>query len=264
MEGSYGPDSWAHLRRTPLALVMAFSAIGCGDNHRYGYGGYGGYYGGGGPDAGLCSHAGGSGRSCVCVDRPYLVAASMAIDATGALSDLDLALVRADEIAPTSSVTPPAQGTPGASNDWVATLMGGDGSALSSLVFAGTAGSDGGYSRHHAWGAGRVRIVLPLLAGATDLRIESWDTGQLLVDLDLRGHLQLLCIDHPCLSLCPSRPSGGVDAGSAQPDGGAVAPVDAAVTPSDGAVAPVDAIVAPVDAAPIDGELEAGSGPPDE
>ena len=61
-------------------------------------------------------------------------------------------------------------------------------------------------------------------AGVSTLHIENWGTGQTLVDLDLRGHLQILCIDRPCLSLCQS--AGPIDASAPALDSGAAdAPV---------------------------------------
>lgn len=91
--------------------------------------------------------------------------------------------------------------------------MGSGGAPLRSLLFSSASGaSDSGVYYYPA----RTRFALDLQPGVETLRIENWSTGLVLVDLDLRGHLQLLCIDRPCLSICASP---GSDAGVAQQDG---------------------------------------------
>jgi len=68
---------------------------------------------------------------------------------------------------------------------------------------------------------------MELVPGASTLHIENWETGQTLVDLDLRGHLQLLCIDRPCLSICQV---------SASVDASGLSATDAGVSADSGAV----------------------------
>jgi hypothetical protein len=192
-------------------MVLAIGGAGCGDNM---YDGQRGYNNGRSRvDGGTCGYGG----ACGCVDRPYVVAVSLALASPTTVKDLRVELVRADEFPPSGSVVPPAQDSAGANGYWVATLMGSGGAPLASVVFSSAGGArNTGYHDSTS-----TRFALGLQPGVETLRIENWSTGQVLVDLDLRGHLQLLCIDRPCLSVCP--PSGaGSDGGATQQplDGG--------------------------------------------
>jgi hypothetical protein len=79
-----------------------------------------------------------------------------------------------------------------------------------------------------------------LKPGITELRVENWETDQVLLDLDLRGHFQILCVDRPCLSICRA-PDGGIDVG------GEGSGVDGGVVES----------VGPEDAESVDGATDA-------
>jgi hypothetical protein len=163
----------------------------------------------------------GPGRHCGCVDEPYVLAVSLAlVDNAGGstgLSDLDIDFFRQAGMSATPSANAPAKGDPGADGYFVASLLNEAGGALTTLVFQDPrlALGDAGYS----WRA-RTRFIMALPPGVSSLHIENWDTGQVLVDLDLRGQLQLLCIDRPCLAVCQI---SGADAATASSvDAGAV------------------------------------------
>ncbi len=188
---------------------------------------YPGGYGHGG-DGGACvAGYGGGGYGC-CVDKRYALAVEVRFTGGGGLQDLDVQLGAQDRIGVSSSATPPAPGTPGAAAYWVATLEDASGTDQTSLVFKGPDPSyaDGGYGH-----ASRVQFALPLPAGAVTLHLQRWDSGQVLIDLDLRGHLQLLCVDRPCLSLCSGLAGTPSVDGGAPPDG---AVVDAGVVDAPG------------------------------
>ncbi len=193
-----------HSAAFELCVALILAAAGCGGDlpGRYDY------PPGGHPDGGACSSFGQGAHACGCVDQPYVLAVSLALDGNGALSDLDVDLLRQDKAGPSVSTSPPAKGTPGASAYFVATLMAADGTALSSFVFADPrlAWPDAGTTGH-----GHARFTMPLTSGAATLRLENWDSGISLIDLDLRGQLQLLCIDRPCLSICQAPDGGGAD-----------------------------------------------------
>lgn len=213
--------------RLTLVLV-AFFAVGCGDNLYDGRDR--GYYGGKTVDAGVCVYANGGRRyACGCADRPYDVAVAMKVANGTTLESLDTALLPSDRGGLPAPVTPPAQGTPAADGYWVATLMSEDGEPLGSSVFGARHSPDDAGYRHGT----PVELAVPLVPAAAILRIENWDSGQVLIDLDLRGHLQVLCIDRPCLSIC-SAARGSSDAGAGE-DGPEDAPaaVDAAVPAMD-------------------------------
>ena len=151
----------------------------------------------------------GRGRSCGCIDEPYVVAASVALDSTG-LTDLDMGLFRQAGTPASSSANPPAKGSPGAAGYFVASLLSSDGVVLTTLVFPDPRLAQGDAAYAHG---AEVEFSMVLPPGGATLHIEHWDTGQVLIDLDLRGHLQLLCIDQPCLSICTTSGSS-VDASS--------------------------------------------------
>jgi hypothetical protein len=158
------------------------------------------------PDGGACASYGEGVYACGCVDQPYVLAVSIALDSNGALTDLDVDLLRQDKVGVSVSANPPAKGTPGASAYFLATLVTADGTVQSSFVFADPMASvDAGSTRHR-----HVDFTMPLAPGTTTLNLENLDSGKPLIDLDLRGHVQLLCIDRPCLSICQA-PDGGVD-----------------------------------------------------
>jgi hypothetical protein len=170
-----------------------------------------------GVDGGACAGPGNGDHAC-CVDHPYALGVSLSLAASGQLADLDVNVGAEQWMNVSAVATPPAAGSPGATAYWVASVEDGAGQVQSSLVFRDPEpNNDGGYALYEQ----RVRFVLPLAAGAALLHIQNWNSGQVLVDLDLRGQLQLLCIDHPCLSLCQARPQ--TDAAAPALDAGAVA-----------------------------------------
>lgn len=168
----------------------------------------------------MCSSPYGGSYACNCVDQPTMLVLFVALNANGVISDLDLKFKPRDQVNPGVSASPPAKGTAGASNYFAATLLTASGVAQSTFVFQdprlATQNMGSGYmNASNASSVGEVGFAMPLAPGVSRLRIANWDTGQALLDLDLVGHIQLLCVDRPCLSLC-------------QP---ANAPVDAATAP---------------------------------
>lgn len=232
-----------------IAVLALGGAWGCGGDLSKG----GGYYGGYGTDGGGVCYANGAPVACGCVAEPYVVAADMSLTSGGSLADLRIRLLPTSVFGTVPSVSPPAAGTAAANDTWVATLLDGSGSALgSTLVTLPGSGVDGGsyasggsYGQGYSggYGANEAIFAIALTPGATTLRVASYASGRVLVDLDLRGHLQLLCIDHPCLAVCQSA-SAGMDGGTRSPvDGGVPGDVsgvldggarDAAPSPSDG------------------------------
>lgn len=198
------------------SALLFLATMGCGGDLRGGYNPSEHYSPSGPrPDGGACAYYGGN-PACGCVDQPYVLGVSITLESNGALNDLDVELFRQAEASASISAQPPAKGSAGASAYDVATLVNADGMVQSTFVFANplVATSAG---RH-----GRVQFTMPLAAGVSTLDVENWDSGALLIDLDLRGHVQLLCIDRPCLSLCQA-PDGGVDSALAPAvDGGAI------------------------------------------
>jgi hypothetical protein len=191
----------AKVDRSSLGLLCMALVLGaCGGElpRRY-------YYGGPGDDGGMCV---GQGRhSCGCVDEPYVLVVSLAFPNTtpsAGLSDLDIDFFREAGLSATPSATAPAKGTPGADAYFVASLLDEAGGALATVIFKDPRLADAGYPSY-----ARARFTMTLPAGVSSLHIENWDTRQVVIDLDLRGHLQLLCIDRPCLSVCQA---SGVDA----------------------------------------------------
>jgi hypothetical protein len=200
-----------------LCVALLLGACGGDLNPRY-YGGREGQ-----ADGGMCF---GYGRySCGCVDEPLVLGVSLAfVSSSGSgLSDLDIDFFRQADVPATPSSIAPAKGTAGADGYFVASLRNETGDALTTLVFKDPrfALADAGYT----WRP-KAEFILALPPGTSLLHIENWDTGQVLVDLDLRGHLQLLCIDRPCLSICqipgmdaaapPAVDAGAVDGGTVE------------------------------------------------
>jgi len=149
-----------------------------------------------------------------CVDKPLALEVSIALDDKGSLSDLDIGFRHGYRDANGLGPALPPQETldAGANADFLASLLSADGTALSAVYFRGP--QPGLYNDLGA--TFRVVLILPLVPGATTLEVKNQASGEVIIDLDLRGHLQLLCIDQPCLSLCQT------------PDGGAAGPaVDA-------------------------------------
>jgi hypothetical protein len=141
------------------------------------------------------------------VDQPYVLGVSIALASNGALTDLDVELFRQHQVRTNVSTQPPAKGTAGASDYDVATLLSADGIVQSSFVFANPlVATTASTPTSH----GHVEFTMPLVPGVSTLHVENWGSGVPLIDLDLRGHVQLLCVDRPCLSICQT-PDGGFD-----------------------------------------------------
>ena len=204
-----------------VGAALIFTVMGCGGDFPGGsYYPPGGYYypAGPGADGGVCTDYGGN-NACGCVDQPYVLGVSVALEINGALTDLDIDLLRRDRVSASVSVNPPAKGTAGASAYDVATLVSADGIVQSTFVFANPLVVTTAAASTRHW---HVEFTMPLAPGVSTLHVENWDSGVLLVDLDLHGHVQLLCIDRPCLAICQT-PDGGVDSSAATAlDGGAV------------------------------------------
>jgi hypothetical protein len=203
-----------------LGAALIITAMGCGGDlpGAYYYPRGHDYPPGPGADGGACTYYGGS-YACGCVDQPYVLGVSMALENNGALTDLDVELFRQNQASANVSAQPPAKGTAGANTYDIATLLSTDGIVQSSFVFANPlAVATAGTSARH----GHVEFAMPVAPGVSTLHVENWDSGAPLIDLDLRGHVQLLCVDRPCLSICQS-PDGGMDS-SVVPtlDGGAL------------------------------------------
>ncbi len=184
---------------------MVLVAGGCGGDLPVRY--YEGH--GGGVDGSAC---GGHGHSCGCVDEPYVLLVSLALAGDAGLTDMHVEFSPRQDVPATQGVAPPAKGSPGADGYFMALIESSDGVALSTLVFKDPRLAQGDAGQ--PWRA-KTQFAMDLATGSTTLHIENWDTGQVLVDLDLRGHVQLLCLDRPCLSICQA--AGGVDASSAPP-----------------------------------------------
>jgi hypothetical protein len=202
LKGMKGTAATWHARKVvfPLGVVcLVVTAGACGSDLP------GRYYGGPGrgADGSLCGSYGRS-YSCACVDEPITLEVSLLLGANAGLTDLDIQLFRQAAMGVSPSASPPAKGSPGANGYFVASLRDDGGDTLSSLVFADPrlASGDAGYLMH-----AKTRFTIELVPRVSSLHIENWDTGQTLVDLDLRGHLQLLCFDLPCLSICPATPA---------------------------------------------------------
>jgi len=216
------------LRSTKVGLKVRLSTVALVSTALASCGGDlpGRYYprSGAGQDGGACWSHGGP-VACDCKAELVALAVELGFFGRGVLGDVDVDFVRSTSTTP--SATLPPQESAGASGYVVASLKDASGATLATVALADprTKVSDGG----SAW----TRFLLPVPSAPAELHVENWGTGQILVDLDLRGHVQLLCIDRPCLSIC----SGAVD-------GGALAPWDAASVDSvmpDKAVVPLDA-----------------------
>jgi hypothetical protein len=202
-------------------VALIFMAVGCMGDFPGGNSYSSGHYYPPGPvaDGGACTDHGGN-SACGCVDQPYVLGVSLALGSNGALTNLDIDLFRQAQAGASVSASPPAKGTAGASAYDVATLVGADGIVQSIFVFANPlVATPAAAPTNH----GHVEFTLPLAPGVSTLRVENWDSGLPLIDLDLRGHVQLLCVDRPCLSLCQT-PDGGVDGAVAAAVDGGVAP----------------------------------------
>jgi len=171
-----------------------------------------------------------------CVDEAYEIVLFAAFDDHLVASDVEVEFVREDRVSTPASVSPPAKGSAGADEYFVAKLVSAEGGVEVTYVFrdARLKLGDGG-----VLGRVEVSLAMVLKPGITELRVENWETDQVLLDLDLRGHFQILCVDRPCLSICRA-PDGGIDVG------GGSSVVDSGVVES----------VGPEDAESVDGATD--------
>ena len=140
-----------------------------------------------------------------CVDTPIVLAVSLELDGSASLTDLDISFRRDHRAVANLNPASPFEGAPNPSAGFLASLLSADGTPLSTAAFKypilglGNTGPGSGV---------RVDLTLSLVPGATTLEVENRDSGRVLIDLDLRGHLQLLCLDEPCLSVCRAPDAG--------------------------------------------------------
>jgi len=143
------------------------------------------------------------------------MAFGFSIDANGVMSHASLDFLPASRVRLTQSVSTVAQGAPGSERLLAASLTSASGDILSQNLiddprFANDAGKT---ERGHSYSI----VSIQLIPGASRLVMKNWETGTTLLDLDLHGELQLLCLNQPCLNLCATS-----DARSSLPlDGGA-------------------------------------------
>jgi hypothetical protein len=118
----------------------------------------------------------------------------------------------------TQSVSTVAQGAPGSERLLAASLISADGNVLSLDLF-----DDPRFANDYgkAERGGRYGVLsIQLVPGAIRLVITNWETGAPMLDLDLHGDIQLLCLNQPCLNFCIN-PNGSL---SPALDGGADLP----------------------------------------
>jgi hypothetical protein len=140
------------------------------------------------------------------------MAFGFSIDTNGVMSHASLDFLPASRVRLTQSVSTVAQDAPGSERLLAASLISASGDILSQSLIddprfandAGKAERSNGYSI----------VSIQLVPGASRLVMKNWETSTTLLDLDLHGELQLLCLNQPCLNLC------------ATPDGGSSLPLD--------------------------------------
>ena len=147
-----------------------------------------------------------SGNGGRCVDQPWAVVFSMSLDASGVRSHASMDFLPSSRVQLTESVSSVAQGAPGSENLLAASLLSADQSILVQDVFGDPRVANADASRGND--SGFVQLALQLAPGTSRLVITDWNTGAVLVDLDLHGDLQLLCLNRPCLDLCASPDAG--------------------------------------------------------
>jgi len=153
-----------------------------------------------------------SGASGHCIELPWAMAFGFSIDANGAMSHASMDFLPVSRVRLTPSVSTVAQGAPGSERLLAASLISAGGNSLSQVLFDDPRFvNDFGKADH---GNSYSVLAIQLVPGATRLVITNWETGAALLDLDLHGDIQLLCLNQPCLNLC------------ATPDGGSSPPVD--------------------------------------
>jgi hypothetical protein len=131
------------------------------------------------------------------------------------MSHASLDFLPASHVRLTQSVSTVALGAPGSERLLAASLISDGGNVLSQDLID---------YPHFAYDAGKSErgnsysvLAIQLVPGASRFAITNWETGATLLDLELHGELQLVCLNQPCLDLCATP-----DSGSSPPvDGGA-------------------------------------------
>jgi hypothetical protein len=139
-----------------------------------------------------------------CVEQPWALAFGFSIDANAVISHASMDFLPATHVQLTRSVSTVTQGAPGSDRLLSASLISASGDVLSQALF-----DDPRLTSDYAKrGTSYDMLSLQLVPGAVRLVIRSWQTAAVLLDLDLHGDIQLLCLNQPCLDLC-SNPDAG-------------------------------------------------------
>jgi hypothetical protein len=136
--------------------------------------------------------------------RPWALAFGFSIDANATISHASMDFLPAAHMQLTQSVSTIAQGAPGSERLLSAALISASGAVLSQSLFDDPRLTND-YAKH---ATSYGMLSLQLVPGAIRLVIKSWQTAALLLDLDLHGDIQLLCLNQRCLDLC-SNPDAG-------------------------------------------------------
>jgi hypothetical protein len=153
-----------------------------------------------------------SGASDRCVKQSWAVVLGFSIDANGVVSRASTDFLPASRVRLTQSVSTVSQGAPGSEGLLAASLISAGGDVLSQdLLDDPRSDNDHGTAER---GNSHSVLSIQLVPGISRLVITNWETGAALLDLDLQGDIQLLCLNQPCLSLCGN------------PDGGSLPPLD--------------------------------------
>ena len=151
-----------------------------------------------------------------CVDQPWAVVFGFSLDANGLLSHARTDYLPASRVRLTQSVSSVAQGVPGSENLLAVSLLSAGDNVLAQDLFNDPRSADADARMEH--GGGLVELALQLVPDTNRLEIANWNTGVVLLDLDLHGDLQLLCLDWPCLDLCASPDAGAATASDGSAD----------------------------------------------
>ena len=128
------------------------------------------------------------------------------LDTNGLLSHARTDYLPASRVRLTQSVSSVPQGAPGSENLLAVSLLSAGGNVLAQDLFDDPRSPNLDARTEHLGGS--VELALQLVPDTNRLEISNWNTGVVLLDLDLHGDLQLLCLDWPCLDLCTSPDAG--------------------------------------------------------
>ena len=151
------------------------------------------------------SDAGNHGR---CLEQPWALVFDFALGADGSLSQTGMDFLPTSRVRLTTSVSSVAQGAPGSENLLAASLISADGVVLSRVLFDAPRFADAGVRMSPD--RDFIELALQLAPDTQRLVITNWNTGAVLLDLDLHGDLQLLCLNQPCLDLCANPDAGSL------------------------------------------------------